>query len=41
MYVIMGGSGHVGSAISDVLLKRNAAVTIISHDGVEADPPLS
>ncbi|WP_034157510.1 NmrA family NAD(P)-binding protein [Sphingomonas sp. ERG5] len=32
MYVIMGGSGHVGSALAETLLKRGEAVTIVTRD---------
>ncbi|MCK1289008.1 NAD(P)H-binding protein [Bradyrhizobium sp. 44] len=31
MYVIMGGTGHVGSATADILLNRGKAVTIITR----------
>lgn len=32
MYVIMGGSGHVGSALAETLLKRGEDVTIVTRD---------
>lgn len=32
MYVIMGASGHVGSAVVETLRKRGEAVTILAHD---------
>ncbi|WP_018454761.1 NAD(P)H-binding protein [Bradyrhizobium sp. WSM4349] len=31
MYVIMGGTGHVGSATADILLNRGKAVTIVTR----------
>lgn len=32
MHIILGASGHVGSAVAEALLKRGEVVTIISHD---------
>lgn len=32
MYVIMGGTGHVGSATAEALLDRREAVTIVTRD---------
>ncbi|HWI85797.1 MAG TPA: NmrA family NAD(P)-binding protein [Sphingomonas sp.] len=32
MYVIMGGSGHVGSALAKTLLERGEAVTVVTRD---------
>jgi uncharacterized protein YbjT (DUF2867 family) len=36
MYVIMGGTGHVGSATADALLDRGEAVTIVTRDAGRA-----
>jgi uncharacterized protein YbjT (DUF2867 family) len=36
MYVIMGGTGHVGSAVAQALLDRGEAVTIITRDASRA-----
>ncbi|MBT2322223.1 NAD(P)H-binding protein [Variovorax paradoxus] len=36
MYVIMGGTGHVGSATAAALLARGEQVTIITHDASRA-----
>ena len=38
MYVIMGGTGHVGSAVADSLLARGEQVTIVTHDAAGASP---
>ncbi|WP_200887392.1 NAD-dependent epimerase/dehydratase family protein [Sphingomonas sp. ERG5] len=32
MYIILGGTGHVGSAAAKALLARGEAVTIVTHD---------
>lgn len=32
MYVVMGGNGHVGSAVASTLLDRGQKVTIVTHD---------
>ena len=32
MYVIMGGSGHVGSAVAETLLKRGEDVTVVTRN---------
>lgn len=32
MYVVMGGSGHVGAALAETLLERGQAVTIVTRD---------
>jgi uncharacterized protein YbjT (DUF2867 family) len=37
MYVIMGGTGHVGSATAASLLARGEQVTIVTHDAGRAD----
>jgi uncharacterized protein YbjT (DUF2867 family) len=37
MYVIMGGTGHVGSATADVLLGRGEAVTIVTRVKARAE----
>ncbi|WPH17111.1 NmrA family NAD(P)-binding protein [Variovorax paradoxus] len=36
MYVIMGGTGHVGSAVAQALLDRGEAVTIVTRDAKRA-----
>jgi uncharacterized protein YbjT (DUF2867 family) len=36
MHVIMGGTGHVGSATAESLLGRGAAVTIVTRDAARA-----
>ncbi|WP_431122039.1 NmrA family NAD(P)-binding protein [Variovorax paradoxus] len=36
MYVIMGGTGHVGSATAAALLARGEQVTIVTHDANRA-----
>jgi uncharacterized protein YbjT (DUF2867 family) len=36
MYVIMGGTGHVGSATAEALLARGEAVTIVTRDASRA-----
>lgn len=36
MYVIMGGTGHVGSATAEALLARGAAVTIVTRSADRA-----
>ncbi|WP_418147879.1 NmrA family NAD(P)-binding protein [Variovorax paradoxus] len=36
MYVIMGGTGHVGSAVAQALLGRGEAVTIVTRDAKRA-----
>ncbi|MCA7083515.1 NAD(P)H-binding protein [Cupriavidus sp. DB3] len=36
MYVIMGGTGHVGSATADALLARGQAVTIVTRSAARA-----
>ncbi|WP_368563758.1 NmrA family NAD(P)-binding protein [Pseudoxanthomonas sp. UTMC 1351] len=37
MYVIMGGTGHVGSATAETLLARGERVTIVTRDANRAD----
>ena len=37
MYVIMGGTGHVGSAAASVLLERGEPVTIVTRSAEKAD----
>lgn len=32
MYVILGGTGHVGKAVTDELIAQNKKVTVITHD---------
>ncbi|MBT2333003.1 NmrA family NAD(P)-binding protein [Variovorax paradoxus] len=36
MYVIMGGTGHVGSAVAEALLGRGEQVTIVTRDASRA-----
>ncbi|WP_322789917.1 NAD(P)H-binding protein [Cupriavidus gilardii] len=36
MYVIMGGTGHVGSATAEALLARGQAVTIVTRSAARA-----
>jgi uncharacterized protein YbjT (DUF2867 family) len=36
MYIILGGTGHVGSAAARALLERGEAVTIVGHDAARA-----
>ncbi|XWW45195.1 NmrA family NAD(P)-binding protein [Fibrella sp. USSR17] len=37
MYIILGATGHVGSAVADALLGQGESVTIITHDTSKAD----
>lgn len=37
MYVIMGGTGHVGSATAEALLARGAAVTLVTRSADRAE----
>lgn len=37
MFVVMGASGHVGSAVADVLLLSGEQVTIVTHHASHAD----
>ncbi|GCA50158.1 NmrA family NAD(P)-binding protein (plasmid) [Sinorhizobium meliloti] len=37
MYIIVGGTGHVGSAVSKTLLDEGEAVTVITRDSEKAD----
>jgi uncharacterized protein YbjT (DUF2867 family) len=37
MYVIMGGTGHVGSGVAETLLSRGERVTIVTRDADRAD----
>ena len=37
MHIILGGTGHVGSAVANALLARNEPVTIVSHDPVKGE----
>ncbi len=32
MYIILGGTGHVGGAVADELIRQGEKVTIVSHD---------
>ena len=38
MYVIMGGTGHVGAATATVLLERGERVTLVTRDAARAAP---
>lgn len=37
MYIILGATGHVGSAVAQALLKQGEAVTVIIHDADKKD----
>lgn len=37
MYIILGGTGHVGSAAAKVLLSRDEPVTIVTRDDAKGD----
>lgn len=37
MHIILGGTGHVGSAVAGTLLERGEAVTVVSHRAAERD----
>lgn len=37
MHIILGGTGHVGSATVEALLARREAVTVVTRDGAKAD----
>jgi uncharacterized protein YbjT (DUF2867 family) len=37
MHVIVGGTGHVGSALADTLISQGEAVTIVTRDPAKAD----
>ncbi|CAG5074642.1 hypothetical protein DYBT9623_05329 [Dyadobacter sp. CECT 9623] len=32
MYIILGATGHVGSAVAQSLLDQNESVTVLTHD---------
>jgi len=32
VYIVLGGTGHVGAALSEALLARGETVTVVSHD---------
>jgi uncharacterized protein YbjT (DUF2867 family) len=36
MHIILGGTGHVGSALSEALIERGEPVTIVTHDPSKA-----
>jgi uncharacterized protein YbjT (DUF2867 family) len=36
MYVVLGGTGHVGSAVVEELLSRGATVTVVARDAAKA-----
>ena len=37
MYMVMGGTGHVGSAVAAALLREKKAVTVLTRDARHAD----
>jgi uncharacterized protein YbjT (DUF2867 family) len=37
MHIILGGTGHVGSAVATTLLAANEPVTIVSHDPLKGE----
>ena len=37
MYIVLGGTGHVGSAVARSLLDRGAPVTVVGHDAAKAE----
>ncbi|MCF2487661.1 NmrA family NAD(P)-binding protein [Dyadobacter sp. CY347] len=37
MYIILGATGHVGSAVAETLLSRGEAVTVITRDAEKAE----
>ncbi len=37
MFVVMGATGHVGSAVVDALLARGQRVTVVTHDAAHGD----
>ena len=37
MYIVLGGTGHVGSSVAANLLEQGEDVTIITHDSKKAD----
>ena len=32
MYIVLGGTGHVGAAVATNLLERGEDITVITHD---------
>lgn len=38
MFVILGSTGHVGSAVTRTLLEQGEAVTVVTRDGSRAEP---
>jgi uncharacterized protein YbjT (DUF2867 family) len=36
MYIVLGGTGHVGSAVADALLSRGATVTVVARNLTKA-----
>ena len=40
MYMIMGGTGHVGSAVAAALLRERKPVTVLTRDAKRADKGL-
>jgi uncharacterized protein YbjT (DUF2867 family) len=36
MHIILGGTGNVGSAVTQALLKRREPVTVVTHDPLKA-----
>lgn len=37
MYIILGATGHVGSAVAQTLLRKGQPVTVVTHDSKKAD----
>lgn len=37
MYIVLGGTGHVGSAVAETLLERGEEVTVVTRDSEKAD----
>ena len=37
MYIILGGTGHVGSAVAQALLRARQPVTVVTHQPDRAD----
>jgi uncharacterized protein YbjT (DUF2867 family) len=37
MHIVLGGTGHVGSAVAETLLERGEAVTVVSHRTAELE----
>lgn len=37
MYIVLGGTGHVGSSVAEALLENGKEVTVITHDRNKVD----